>query len=746
MTVDSDTKAALVTHREEAQRILDRLPVVVFEYTLQPNGNRDFSYINPRCEEVLGYTQAELLSGVHPMVSFIHPEDRSSFELVLHEVMTLKTPFRWEGRILGKNRTVWVEAVGVPRHDDDGNCIWNGVITDISHRKSLERARLEIEQRLELGLRSADLGLWDYDFRTNTTIVNERWAQLMGYERMELEQMFCHCEDFIHPDDRPTYEKKIQEHLQGQTDAYEVVYRFQLKDKSWRWILEKGQAVERDAHGNALRTVGILQDFHARKMEEESINESEERYRTLIEFLPIGIGVHCEGKLVFVNSAACRIMGAEAPEQLLGRNVLDFVAPEFQKSVVNRIGRMMKGERVPRLEEKFVRLDGQLIDVEVYGYPYEYKGKPAVQIIVRDITGQKMAEEAVLKNEVLFTQLFESSPLAVVMLDNKGKVVKVNKGFEALFGFSQPELRGKGLNDFIVPDNLEQEGNELNQLISGKQTIRLQTKRLRKDGAELSVILLGVPVSLADETIGIFGVYVDITEQKKLEDELKIRNTELDNFVYKVSHDLRAPLSSILGLVNLARLPGNQDNPVEYLNLVGDRVKKLDGFINDVLSHSKNLKMDIKLAPVDLKAIIDKHFQDLSYMPQAARVSYNVNVEGDVFFSDPWRISEVFRNLISNAIKYLDPYKAQPHVDIQVKITRQSARIQFRDNGVGIEEKDQARVFEMFYRASDRSAGSGLGLYIVKNAVEKLGGEIKIKSIFGEGTTFTISLPNYPQP
>ncbi|MFN8692624.1 MAG: PAS domain-containing sensor histidine kinase, partial [Cyclobacteriaceae bacterium] len=368
------------------------------------------------------------------------------------------------------------------------------------------------------------------------------------------------------------------------------------------------------------------------------------------------------------------------------------------------------------------------------------------QIIVRDITGQKMAEEAVLKNEVLFTQLFESSPLAVVMLDNKGKVVKVNKGFEALFGFSQPELRGKGLNKFIVPDNLEQEGNELNQLISGKQTIRLQTKRLRKDGAELSVILLGVPVSLADETIGIFGVYVDITEQKKLEDELKIRNTELDNFVYKVSHDLRAPLSSILGLVNLARLPGNQDNPVEYLNLVGDRVKKLDGFINDVLSHSKNLKMDIKLASVDLKAIIDKHFQDLSYMPQAARVSYNVNVEGDVFFSDPWRISEVFRNLISNAIKYLDLYKAQPHVDIQVKITRQSARIQFRDNGVGIAEKDQARVFEMFYRASDRSAGSGLGLYIVKNAVEKLGGEIKIKSIFGEGTTFAISLPNYPQP
>ncbi|HAC24130.1 MAG TPA: hypothetical protein DCE81_04365 [Cytophagales bacterium] len=746
MTVGSETKAARVTHKEEAQRILDRLPVVVFEYTLQPNGNRDFSYINPKCEEVLGYTQAELLSGVHPMVSFIHPEDRASFELFLNEVMTSKTSFRWEGRILGKHRTVWVESVGVSRHDDEGNCIWNGVITDISHRKSLERARIEIEQRLELGMRSADLGLWDYDFRTNTTIINERWAQLMGYARTELEQMFCHCEDFIHPDDRPTYQQKIHEHLQGQTDAYEVIYRFQLKDKSWRWILEKGQAVERDAHGNVLRTVGILQDFHARKLEEESINESEERYRTLVELLPFGIGIHCETKLVYVNSAACRIMGAEAPGQLLGRNILDFIAPVFKRRVINRIGEIIKGERVPRLEEKFIRLDGQFIDVEVYGYPYEYKGKPAVQIIVRDITNQKMAEEAVLKNEVLFTQLFESSPLAVVMLDHRGKVVKVNRGFETLFGFNQPELLGKGLNDFIVPENLVEEGEELNQVISHKQTIRLQTKRLRKDGTELSVILLGVPVNLADETIGIFGVYVDITEQKKLEEELQTRNTELDNFVYKVSHDLRAPLSSILGLVNLAKLPGNPDNPADYLNLVGDRVKKLDGFINDVLSHSKNLKMEIKLAPINLQEIIEKLFHDLSYMPQASRITYTVNVEGEALCSDPWRISEIFRNLISNAIKYMDPYKPRPHVDIHASVSRAQAQIRFSDNGVGIADRDQPRIFEMFYRATDRSSGSGLGLYIVKNAVEKLGGEIKIASIFGHGTTFTITLPNHSHP
>src|SRR5690606_23709417 len=141
-----------------------------------------------------------------------------------------------------------------------------------------------------------------------------------------------------------------------------------------------------------------------------------------------------------------------------------------------------------------------------------------------------------------------------------------------------------------------------------------------------------------------------ITDRKRVEEELKIRNAELDNFVYKVSHDLRAPLSSVLGLVNLSKLQGNTDDPIVYLELIGEKIQALDNFIGDVLSHSKNLKMDVNIGQVKLDQIIDQTFADLSYLKGARKTRRSVKMEGIDFYSDQWRISEIFRNRVSNAI------------------------------------------------------------------------------------------------
>ncbi len=166
------------------------------------------------------------------------------------------------------------------------------------------------------------------------------------------------------------------------------------------------------------------------------------------------------------------------------------------------------------------------------------------------------------------------------------------------------------------------------------------------------MILYGMPVMLENHSRGLCGVYVDITERKRVEEELKVRNGELDNFVYKVSHDLRAPLSSILGLVNLAKLPGNTDNPMDYIDILGSKVEHLDHFIGDVLSHSKNLKMEISTAKVNFDRIIQQTFGDLNYLEGTQDMKQSVRIEGIEFYSDPWHISEILRNPISNAIKY----------------------------------------------------------------------------------------------
>jgi signal transduction histidine kinase len=194
--------------------------------------------------------------------------------------------------------------------------------------------------------------------------------------------------------------------------------------------------------------------------------------------------------------------------------------------------------------------------------------------------------------------------------------------------------------------------------------------------------------------------------------------------------------------VNLARLPGNNDNPLDYIDIIGEKVQALDHFIGDVLSHSKNLKMEVNIGKVDLRHIIEQTFTELSYLEGAQETKRCVKIDGIDFFSDHWRISEIFRNLISNAIKYRQMYVDSAEINIRIHIDHLRADISFSDNGIGIDDNSLARIFEMFYRATEQSDGSGIGLYIVKNAVEKLGGQINVASKIGHGTRFNILLPN----
>ncbi|HEX7013861.1 MAG TPA: HAMP domain-containing sensor histidine kinase, partial [Cyclobacteriaceae bacterium] len=149
------------------------------------------------------------------------------------------------------------------------------------------------------------------------------------------------------------------------------------------------------------------------------------------------------------------------------------------------------------------------------------------------------------------------------------------------------------------------------------------------------------------------------------------------------------------------------------------------------------------IGKVELAQIIEKAFRDLNYLQGAKDLIWNVSVEGVDFYSDPWRVAEIFRNLVSNAIKYRHTKGNRiPEVAVKVHVDNLRADITFVDNGIGISEENLTRVFEMFFRATEQSDGSGIGLYIVKNAVEKLGGEISVASKQGEGTRFHIVLPN----
>jgi signal transduction histidine kinase len=233
-------------------------------------------------------------------------------------------------------------------------------------------------------------------------------------------------------------------------------------------------------------------------------------------------------------------------------------------------------------------------------------------------------------------------------------------------------------------------------------------------------------------------------ELQKANEELTVRNNELDRFVYSASHDLSAPLKSILGLIRVARLDNPGDGHKEYLTMMERSVLKLEEFIKDVVSYSRNTRMPVKLEPFRFDDMVKSILQDLQYSPGFAKIRFAVKDELQAdLVSDPIRVRIVLNNLISNAIKFhLFENGRQPYVNIELRCRAKQYLIVVEDNGQGIEEKHLGRIFEMFYRATENAQGSGLGLYILKETVTKLGGFVEVRSVFGEGATFTITLPD----
>lgn len=226
-------------------------------------------------------------------------------------------------------------------------------------------------------------------------------------------------------------------------------------------------------------------------------------------------------------------------------------------------------------------------------------------------------------------------------------------------------------------------------------------------------------------------------------DQLSERNFELDQLMYKTSHDLRSPLSSILGLVNLANLDPNPANLGQYLKKIEGRIKKLDEFISSMVNYARVNRGEITVGEIDLERMVKAAIHELEYLDnfQAVKTSVIVNNGQVPFRNDHFLMNIIVGNVISNAYKYYNP-EVDSYLRITIDVRETQATLEFADNGIGIRKEHQDKIFDMFYRATDRSQGSGLGMYIVRQAIEKVEGTISVKSTYGSGTSIRITVPN----
>ena len=248
----------------------------------------------------------------------------------------------------------------------------------------------------------------------------------------------------------------------------------------------------------------------------------------------------------------------------------------------------------------------------------------------------------------------------------------------------------------------------------------------------------------------VVGSIIDIDERKKAEEEIRKKNVqlaktneELDRFVYSASHDMRAPLSSLLGLIHLSEKTNQPEELHLYLTMMKERIKTMEGFIREVTDYSRNTRLDITPSEIVVKPLVREIANALAYSVENKKVRLLWNISDDLTTTtDASRLKVVLNNLISNAYKYHDKKKDDRYIRITGGRANGKTHIHIEDNGIGIASEHQHRIFDMFYRASEASEGSGLGLYIVKETLQKLGGEINVQSAAGEGTTFSFSIPD----
>ncbi len=240
-----------------------------------------------------------------------------------------------------------------------------------------------------------------------------------------------------------------------------------------------------------------------------------------------------------------------------------------------------------------------------------------------------------------------------------------------------------------------------------------------------------------------FEVYDSRVQLIEKQRELEKAYVELDKFVYSASHDLRSPLMSILGIIKLARIEQDPSSTEQYFNMIEESVHRLDVFIKNIISYYKNNRIENDFSQIDFLQICKEIVEANRYQELAKDVQFEVDVQQPVSFrSDVLKLNIIFSNLISNAIKYQDPKKTDKKLWVRIQVDREGARIEIGDNGIGIALTEQENIFKMFFRATNHNFGSGIGLYIVKDAVSRLNGKIYVDSEVGRGTVFRIDLPN----
>lgn len=641
------------------------------------------------------------------------------------------------------------EAHLVPESAPDGSVERILAITrDITERKRAEEALREKEYLLSESQRIGHIGSWSVELATYAATWTEETYRLYGVSPETFVPSAEALIGLLHPDDRDAMREWIRAALAGEhPETLEI--RVLLPDGSLRTLSGRGEIIFGDDH-KPVRLVGTAQDVTEQKRAQAALQESEERYRILLEHGFDGIFVHENFRIVQLNDRLAQMVGC-SPAELLGTKFIDMFTPESQKHVREYVRAGTGGYVVKELR----RPDGRIVQVESFGAPCKFQGRAARIVGLRDVTERKRAEEALRESEERFRAAFEEGAVAMALTALDSTLLKVNSSFCRMLGYSESELVGRSFAEITHPDDrtvnlVGTQGLACDEISS----FRMEKRYLRKDDAVIWADMSTASVRDAQGRPLYCVTHIqDVTDRKQAEEALRRLNERLELQVAQRTEDLRHTVGRLQQLtLELSQAEDRERKRIAdilhddvqqtlaaakfHLNLLSSEprsaaesqeiVELVKQMLKDAIEKARSLSHELSpaLYQVDLTEILNWLAH---HMQQKHGLTVRVEVHGPVdSSSEPLKalLYKMTQELLFNVVKHAEVSEAR----IRVRRVGRCIYLSVMDRGRGF---DPHRPEE----------ATGFGLLGIRERVHLLGGQMKIKSTRGAGTRILIAVP-----
>lgn len=481
----------------------------------------------------------------------------------------------------------------------------------------------------------------------------------------------------------------------------------------------------------------LLREITERKRGEAALLESEERYRRLVEQSPEAVAVHDGSKFLYINAAGAELLGVATTGELIGRAINDFIHPDYVETLADQTKRIKKtGRSETFLEEKFCCLDGTVIDVEVVSILVTYRGEPAVQAIVHNITERKRAEQKVAKTyaklrdrKAFIESIVSNLQSGIIVTDLAMRVKLANPYAINCFNGKHVNLNGRELRT-VCPEMDE-------SIASGADCAEIVVHRVSTD------IVIGYNrfdlKGFDNAVVGHIISFVDLTEIVKIRSEMKLKErlATMGEVVAQVAHEMRNPLFGMTAVGQILDMELQLTPPQKQLmNSFLKEARRLNNLVEELLVCTKELTL--RKRTVNLKSIIDASISanEIYAQEKGVRVVNHMPDQQVVLMADHEKIEQVILNLLKNAV---DASASETEVLVVVETDNDNVSMNVIDSGCGIPEELRDKIFDIFF--TTKRHGTGMGLSISKNIVEGHGGMLMGRNNADKGTTFTVTLP-----